>query len=230
MVSIGKKQASRIKIIVENRELLKNNPAETSEKLHSQWLSSEKLSSLNLLSLNPKLKKYEVGKFSYADQPPTVLNFGGANSVLKIGNFCSIAAGVTIMLGGEHHPEWITTYPFNLALEDITCEDPNPYTKGDVIIGNDVWIGRKALILSGVHIGDGAIIGARSVVAKDVEPYSIVAGNPARLIRKRFDDKTIEKLLKIKWWDWDLEKIKENVPLLLSNNIKKFIEDNYQSQ
>jgi acetyltransferase-like isoleucine patch superfamily enzyme len=231
MVSINKKKMYDIKTLLENREVLKHPPAtENIDKIQENWFSSERLSALNLLSLNPELSKYEIGKFSYGDRSPVVLNFGGLNSILKIGNFCSIATGVTIMLGGEHHAEWITTYPFNLVLENVHCQNPNPYTKGDVIIGNDVWIGRKTLILSGVTIGDGAIVGARSVVTKDVAPYSIVAGNPAKLIRKRFDEKTIEKLLEIKWWNWDLEKIKKNLPLLLSNNIEQFLADNCPSQ
>jgi len=92
--------------------------------------------------------------------------------------------------------------------------------KGDVSIGNDVWIGRETLILSGVTIGDGAVIGARAVVTKDVEPYSIVAGNPARLIRKRFDDKTIHRLLEIRWWDWPPEKINENLHVICTNNLE----------
>jgi acetyltransferase-like isoleucine patch superfamily enzyme len=228
MVSINKKKIYDIKTLLENREVLKHPPAaKNTERLKEKWFSSERLCTLNLLSLNPALSKYDIGKFSYGDRSPVVLNFGGLNSILKIGSFCSIATGVTIMLGGEHHAEWITTYPFNLVLENVDCANPNPYSKGDVIIGNDVWVGRKALILSGVTIGDGAIVGARSVVAKDVAPYSIVAGNPARLIRKRFDEKTIKKLLEIKWWNWDLEKIKTNLPLLLSDNVDKFLEENY---
>jgi virginiamycin A acetyltransferase len=225
VLSLGKKLAQRIKNVIENRVLLRGNSS-TSQKLHFEWLSDEKLSSLNLLSLNPKLARYEIGKFSYGDQPPAVLSFGGANSILKIGNYCSLAAGVTILLGGEHHPQWITTYPFNIVLEGVTTRKPNPYSKGNVIIGNDVWIGKNVLILSGVQIGDGAIVGASSVVTNDIEPYSIVAGNPAKLIRKRFDEETVEKLLKIKWWYWDLERIKKNMPLLLSSDIKEFLDEN----
>ena len=152
--------------------------------------------------------------------------------LLKIGKFCSIANDVQIFLGGNHRIDWITTYPFSVLNSWPEAKDikGHPCTKGDVIIGNDVWIGRKTLILSGVTIGDGAIVGARSVVTKDVAPYSIVAGNPAKLIRKRFDEKTIEKLLEIKWWDWNLEKIKKNLPLLLSNNIEQFFADNCPGQ
>ena len=104
----------------------------------------------------------------------------------------------------------------------------HPATKGNVIIGNDVWIGYKATIMSGVTIGDGAVIGACSVVTKDVKPYEIVAGNPAKVIRKRFSDEIIIQLLKIAWWNWPIEKIKAEIEFLCNNNIEKFIERNYK--
>ena len=96
-------------------------------------------------------------------------------------------------------------------------------TKGDVTIGNDVWVGRNVMILSGVTIGDGSVIGAGSVVTSDVPPYAIAAGNPARIIRLRFDVKTVERLLQIKWWNWSIEKVLANLPYLLSNDSEKFI-------
>ena len=99
----------------------------------------------------------------------------------------------------------------------------HPKTKGDVKIGNDVWIGKEAIILSGVNIGDGAVIGARSLVSRDVQPYAIVGGNPAREIRKRFNDQTIQELLEIRWWEWEPNRIEKALPILLSNNIDKFI-------
>jgi len=101
-----------------------------------------------------------------------------------------------------------------------------PDTNGDVVIGNDVWIGYGATILSGVTIGDGAVIGARTVVSRDVEPYSVVVGNSCREIRKRFDEKIIKKLLELKWWDWEIRKIKKNIPLLLTGNVDKFLKEN----
>ena len=179
-----------------------------------------------LLSLNPKLSMYSIGKFSYGDPAPTVLA-GNPQATLRIGNFCSIAANVTILLGSEHRPDWVTTYPFNMILDEFREIKGHPATRGSVKIGNDVWIGMNATILNGVNIADGAVIGACSVVTKDVEPYTIVAGNPARVIRERFDQETINKLLRIKWWDWSIERVKENMPLLLSNRIEEFIKKNY---
>lgn len=184
------------------------------------------------ISDNPIYSKYSIGEFSYGT--PKVLN-PGTKSTLKIGRFCSISKNVVILLAGEHRSDWITTYPFNThyRARDIFFNESQhfeggPNTKGDVIIGNDVWIGINAMILSGVEIGDGAVIGASSVVAKDVPPYAIVAGNPARIIRMRFDDDIIEKLLKIRWWNWDLQRIKENMPLLLSNDVEEFVNKNYR--
>jgi virginiamycin A acetyltransferase len=177
-------------------------------------------------SENPTYSKYSIGKFSYGN--PTII-FPYGKSTLKIGKFCSIASGTVILLEeGEHRVDWITTYPLNAFLKNLRHLSGHRITKGDVIIGNDVWIGEKSFILSRVKIGDGAVIGACSVVTKDVPPYAIVAGNPAKIIRMRYDDETIEKLLKIKWWDWDLQRIENSATLLLSNRISDFIRENYK--
>lgn len=165
------------------------------------------------------LPSCNIGDYTYGT--PRVAGLGEAE--LTIGKFCSIAEGVVIFVSGEHRTEWISTYPFSAAPEWEACPIHSK-SKGNVAIGNDVWIGFEAVILSGVTIGDGACIGARSVVARDVAPYTIVAGNPARLIRKRFDDETIEALLQLKWWDWSFERIKSVVPILLSPNIKELLE------
>lgn len=170
---------------------------------------------------NKKYKNYEIGEYTYGR--PKIF---GNEATLKIGKFCSIAMGTTIYLGSEHHVEWVTTYPFFAKFKKASFASNT--TKGDVIIGNDVWIGDGALILSGVTIGDGAVIGARAVVTKDVKPYEIVAGNPAKHIRFRFTQDQIDKLLKIKWWNWDIKKIEENFPLLLSDNIDEFIKKHYK--
>lgn len=162
-----------------------------------------------------KNEKFQIGAYTYGN--PTVYFEDEAN--LKIGKFCSIAFdSVKIYLGGNHHTQWVTTYPFN-KVPGITLSQEvkdTPTTKGDVEIGNDVWIGRDVTILSGVHIGDGAVIGAGSVVAKDVPPYSIVVGNPAVVVKKRFTDDTIQKLQQLAWWNWPIEKIVEEAPKLMN--------------
>lgn len=158
-------------------------------------------------------EKYQasIGKYTYGH--PHIINWEDGGK-LKIGNYCSIAGGVTILLGGNHRLDWMTTYPFPASPDfkkDSSGITNYSVSKGDVIIGNDVALGQDTLILSGVKIGDGAVVGARAVVTKDIEPYAIVAGNPAKEIRKRFDQKTIDKLLKLKWWDWPEEKIRKNI-------------------
>ncbi len=171
-------------------------------------------------TLQTKYPQYEIGKGTYGS--PEILSWN-EGATLRIGAFCSIAAGVKILLGGEHRVDWVTTYPFSMLWKKGHHITGHPKTKGDVIIGNDVWIGSEAVIMSGVKIGDGAVIGIRSVVTKDVAPYAIVAGNPARLIRKRFDDATIQHLLELKWWNWTNERIEEMLPLLLSSDLDAFI-------
>jgi virginiamycin A acetyltransferase len=143
---------------------------------------------------------------------------------LVIGRFCQIASGVEfVMSDANHQMSAVTTFPF-YTLEGWQMEPPAPSDmpfKGDTIIGNDVWIGQNATILPGVHIGDGAIIGANSVVGKDVEPYTIVVGNPAKILRKRFDDELIDLLLEFKWWDKEIEEINALIPLLTCSDLEK---------
>ncbi len=143
---------------------------------------------------------------------------------LKIGKFCSIACGAKFLFtSGNHAMQSLSTYPFpiffeewNLDARDICSAWDN---KGDIIIGSDVWIGYEAVIMAGVTIGDGAIIATRAVVTKDVPPYTIVGGVPAKIIRKRFDDATIERLEKLRWWDWDAAKIQRNISAIQSGDI-----------
>ncbi len=169
-----------------------------------------------------KDRKFIIGDYTYGK--PDVI-FENENANLVIGKFCSIAEKVCIFLGGNHRTEWITTYPFSSIpkeeFESFRHITGHPTTKGDVVIGNDVWIGRGVTILSGVKIGDGAVISAESVVTKEVGSYEIWGGNPAKFIRKRFSAEEIAKLQEIQWWNWDIEKIKENIPLLMSENIDK---------
>lgn len=143
---------------------------------------------------------------------------------LIIGKFCQIAKGVEfVMNGANHQMNAVSTFPFyTLSGWNMTAPTKNDLPlKGDTIIGNDVWIGQNAVILPGVHIGDGAIVGANCVVGHNVEPYTIVVGNPARVIRKRFDDELIDILLKFKWWDKSIEKINNLIPLLTCSDLEK---------
>ena len=135
---------------------------------------------------------------------------------LIIGKFCSIACGARFLFNSANHAmASLSTYPFPLFFEEWGLKREDVATswdnKGDIVVGNDVWIGYEAVILAGVTIGDGAIVGTRAVVTKDIPPYTIVGGIPAKPIRKRFDDQTISRLEQIKWWDWPKEKIAENI-------------------
>lgn len=171
-----------------------------------------------------------VGDYTYYDDFEDVYNFEKnvkyhfdfVGDKLIIGKFCMIASGVTFIMNGANHlTEAITSYPFAIFggdWQDAMNGKTYP-TKGDTIIGNDVWIGYKATIMAGVNIGDGAIIAANSVVTKDVAPYTIVGGNPAGEIKKRFPEEQIKELLEIKWWDWDIESITKNVHKLTGKDI-----------
>lgn len=167
-------------------------------------------------------QKYSIGKGTYGS--PEILDWNDGTK-LSIGKYCSIARGITILVGGEHRSNWITTYPFNSLHPNATTKNmPLDHTsKGDVVIGSDVWIGRGATILSGVSIGDGAVIGAESVITRDVPEYAIVGGNPAKVIKYRFPAEIISKLIEIKWWDFPDEKIKNAQSFLLSNDVDGFI-------
>lgn len=161
---------------------------------------------------------YETGRGTYGN--PNVLSWGEGAKV-RVGNFCSIAEGVTIMVGGDHRPDWVSTFPFTV-LWGYNIPG-HPRSKGDVIIGHDVWVAREAFILSGVTIGHGAVVGARAVVAKNVPPYAIVVGNPARIVKYRFEPEIIKQLLDIAWWDWSDAEIAEAVPYMMSEDIRGFI-------
>lgn len=144
---------------------------------------------------------------------------------LKVGKFCSIACGAKFLFTSANHTmHSISTYPFPIFFEEWGLDVANITSawdnKGDIVIGNDVWIGYEAVVLSGVTIGDGAIIGTRAVVTKDVPPYTIVGGIPAKPIRKRFSDEVISKLLELQWWNWPENRIKENIDVIQSGRIK----------
>lgn len=158
-----------------------------------------------------------VGRFSYGIENLKVKQWGEGAS-LQIGSFCSIASA-TIFLGGNHRTDWITTFPFgHVFVEDLgnTGIMGNPYTNGNVVIGNDVWIGDNVTIMSGVNIGDGAIIAANTHVVKNVKPYSIAGGNPARTIGLRFSPEVCDLLIELSWWDLPLDFIKKIAQILSS--------------
>ena len=169
-----------------------------------------------------------VGDFTYiADsdfESHVTHHYEWNNDKLIIGKFCQIASGVEfVMNGANHQMNSVSTFPF-YTLEGWEQTPPTQNDlpiKGDTIIGNDVWIGQNATILPGVHIGDGAIIGANSVIGSDVDPYTIVVGNPARPIRKRFDEELIDIMEKLKWWDKSIEEINNLIPLLTSSDLEK---------
>jgi virginiamycin A acetyltransferase len=179
----------------------------------------DKLCYLKPLIQNPNI---EIGDFTYYADFDDVRNFEKNvkyhfdfnHDKLLIGKFCSIAHGAEFILnGGNHQTSALSTYPFEIFGGDWagSMEGRQYPHKGDIVIGNDVWIGYRAVIMPGVSVGDGAIIAACAVVTKDVPPYAIVGGNPAQIIRKRFSEEQIARLQELKWWDWPLEEITRRV-------------------
>lgn len=165
------------------------------------------------------------GKHTYiAGGGMTIL---GVDSILKgssIGNFCSIADNLQLIARGSHMIDWVTTYPFQAKWGmDVPLHDLNPHSP--IIIGNDVWIASNVKIKQGVTIGDGAVLATECFVTKDVPPYALVGGNPARIIKYRFTEEQIKSLLEIKWWDWEDDDIVKIVPLMVSNKIDDFINE-----
>ncbi|MES1992841.1 MAG: CatB-related O-acetyltransferase [Pseudomonadota bacterium] len=173
--------------------------------------------------LSARYPQYKIGRGSYG---PLRIETYGDKSKLEIGAFCAIANGATVLLGGEHRSEWISTFPFDRKYLADRQLPHSSFARGDIVIGNDVWIGHDVLILSGTEIGDGAIIAARSVLRGKVEPYSIYAGTPAKFVRFRFTEEEIQSLMKIRWWDWDDARIAEQSHLLASGDLKSFIQKN----
>lgn len=176
-----------------------------------------------------------VGDYTYYDDFENVENFEKnvkyhfdfLEDQLIIGKFCMIASDVKFIMNGANHlTDALTTYPFAIFGNgwENAMENKSYPQKGNITIGNDVWIGYNATIMSGVSIGDGAIIATNSTVVKNVEPYSIVGGNPAKEIKKRFPEATISKLLKLQWWNWDLEKITNKLKNLTDHNIDELID------
>lgn len=187
---------------------------------------------LKHLIQNPNV---QIGDFTFyhdAKNPLTfeqniLYQFPCNDDKLIIGNFCSIASNSKFLFnGGNHKLDAFSTYPFPIfaPIWNIDCPVTETWeNRGDIVIGNDVWLGYDCIIMSGVTIGDGAIVGTRAVVTKDVDPYTIVGGIPAEPIRKRFDDETISILLELKWWNWDVEKIQKNISILRNANKKDLV-------
>jgi virginiamycin A acetyltransferase len=172
-----------------------------------------------------------VGDYTYFDdrrhgpehfeEHNVLYNYDFAKVKLIIGKFCAIAAETRFIMTGDHKLDAISTYPFPIFQQgwETAFNVFDLPVKGDIVVGNDVWFGYDCLIKGGVKIGDGAIIAARAVVVKDVPPYAIVAGNPARVVKMRFDDPTIQRLLNIAWWNWDIEKITRHLKLICNLDI-----------
>lgn len=156
-----------------------------------------------------------AGEHTYFKGSPRAHRYEPTDPPVTIGRYCSIANNVEFLMGGEHHFEFATTYPLR--------EGENFYSRGPITIGNDVWIGRGAMIRSGVTIGDGAVVGARAFITKDIRPYSVVVGVPGGEIRRRFSDADIDRFLKIQWWNWDDEKVQAHSSLLQSPDIEAFL-------
>lgn len=163
-------------------------------------------------------RKYNIGDFTYGK--PIIHDF---LEKLTIGRYCSIGPEVMIILGGNHRVDWASTYPFGSLFKEYAHIKKRSVSKGPITIGNDVWIGARATILSGVTIGNGAVIGAGSIVTKDVPAYAIAVGNPAKVIKKRFDDKTIARLEATKWWEKDIKQLKDVIPLLQQPDIEALL-------
>ena len=191
----------------------------------------DRLCFLKNIVKNPNI---HVGDFTYYDDFEDVANFEKnvkyhydfVGDKLIIGKFCMIASDVCFIMNGANHlSNAISAYPFAIFGNDWkhAMDNRNYPMKGNTVVGNDVWIGYKATIMPGVQIGDGAIIASNATVVKDVEPYSVVGGNPAKLIRKRFSEGEITKLLQLQWWDWPIEKITENVDKLTGLKINDLL-------
>lgn len=175
----------------------------------------------------------KVGDYTYYDdnespedfEKHVTHNYDFIGDELIIGKFCALGKGIEfIMNGANHRMNSVTTYPFNIfgnGWEKATPDLDDLPLKGDTIIGNDVWFGQNVTVMPGVHIGDGSIIAANSTVTSDIPPYSVAGGNPCRLIKKRFDDDLIEYLLYLEWWNWDSEKIFNNLEILCSGDLSK---------
>jgi chloramphenicol O-acetyltransferase type B len=171
--------------------------------------------------LASRYPQHQIGQGSYGDLE--VLEFGEGTK-LRIGAYCSFAKGSKIFLGGEHRTDWVTTYPFSAIDPRFMAIKGHPRSRGNVVVGNDVWFGREAVVMSGVTIGDGAVVGARALVTKDVPAYAIVSGNPARVVRERFAPEIVARLQATAWWNWPPQRLEAAMALLLDADIEAFLQ------
>jgi len=165
-----------------------------------------------------------IGDHSYG---APILRYWPQGYKFHCGKYCSIADRVQVFMGGYHRPDWVSMYPFPAFPQwgpEVARIRGFAVGRGDVVVENDVWIGSHATLMSGVKVGNGAVIGAHAVVSKDVPPFAVVVGNPARIVKYRFDDLSVRELLAIAWWDWPEEKIQQHIPQLLSGDVQGFIE------
>jgi acetyltransferase-like isoleucine patch superfamily enzyme len=169
-----------------------------------------------------QMSGYAAGPYTYGN--PKVFDSGHHDAVFKVGAYTSIGPEVAVLLGSEHDCRSLTTYPFAALWAEARNLKIPCASKGDIIVGNDCWIGARTTILSGVTIGDGCIIGACSVVTRDLPPYSVAAGNPCRVLRMRFEPKDVEALLRLRWWDWPREVTVRAIPHLVTADIKGLFE------
>lgn len=158
----------------------------------------------------------QIGPHSYHG---VACNFSEFEGHITIGDYCSLGEHITVIAGGEHHTEAVSTYPFAVK---VGVGELHSFSRGDVNIGSDVWIGSRAIILPGVTIGHGAVIGAGAVVSRSVPDYAVAVGNPARVVRRRFDDATIARLISTAWWTWDESTLLERIPLM--SDVQAFLD------
>lgn len=186
-----------------------------------RWLKDMVHARRRPTNLARRFAKYSIGRGSYGG---LMLYDRDATCGFSMGAWCSVGDRVQVFLNPDHRKDWVTTFPFPAFVPSLSHIEGQTRSRGDVRIGNDVWIGAEVIILSGVTIGDGAIVAARAVVTRDVPAYAIVAGVPARVVGKRFDNTTIDRLLAVRWWDWDEQRIIAAGHLLLQADIGLFLD------
>ncbi|MHC1560582.1 CatB-related O-acetyltransferase [Actinomycetospora sp. C-140] len=190
--------------------------------LRALWALERRLWTSDLERLR-RTGRVVVGRHSYGE--PRVLEFGHDRTRLVIGNYCSLARDSMFVLGGNHRIDTVTTFPLRIQLGLAGAgSDGQPWSKGDIVVGSDVWVGARATVISGVTIGHGAVIAAGAVVTRDVPPFAVVGGNPAVELRRRFDERRSRALLDIAWWDWEDEAVRSAVGHLASTDVDRFIE------